>query len=42
MSAGEKALLICSSDYAYGEDGAPPVIPSNAVLVFEVELISIN
>ena len=42
MSIGEKALLTCSTDYAYGDEGAPPVIPPNAILVFEVELISIN
>jgi FK506-binding protein 1 len=42
MSIGEKALLTITPDYAYGEEGAPPVIPPNAVLVFEVELISIN
>jgi FK506-binding protein 1 len=42
MSIGEKAILKCSADYAYGEDGVPPVIPPNADLVFEVELIAIN
>ena len=42
MSIGEKAILKCSADYAYGEDGVPPVIPPNTDLVFEVELIAIN
>lgn len=30
MSLGEKAILRCSSDYAYGPDGAGGVIPPNA------------
>jgi FK506-binding protein 1 len=39
MSKGERATLTCSPDYAYGPDGMPPVIPQNATLVFDVELI---
>ncbi|XP_071121421.1 peptidyl-prolyl cis-trans isomerase Fkbp12-like [Mytilus edulis] len=42
MSKGEKAILTCSPDYAYGEKGAAGVdstIPPNAVLKFDVELI---
>ena len=42
MSVGQKALLKCSSDYAYGAQGAGGVIPPNADLEFEVELIAIN
>merc|ERR1711964_742285 len=42
LSLGEKAKLICSPDYAYGERGFPPVIPGNSTLVFEVELLKIN
>lgn len=30
MSLGEKAILRCTSDYAYGRDGAGGVIPPNA------------
>ena len=39
MRVGEKAYLTCRSDYAYGPDGMPGVIPPKATLVFEVELL---
>lgn len=39
MSRGEKAILTCRSDYAYGANGSPPRIPPDATLKFEVELI---
>lgn len=39
MKVGEKCELHCEPSYAYGEAGAPPTIPSNAVLLFEVELL---
>merc|ERR1712029_496986 len=42
LSLGEKANLICSHDYAYGERGYPPIIPARATLKFEVELLKIN
>jgi FKBP-type peptidyl-prolyl cis-trans isomerase len=42
MKVGEKAMLNISSDYAYGPSGAGGVIPPNANLNFEVELLSIN
>jgi FKBP-type peptidyl-prolyl cis-trans isomerase len=40
MKKGEKAFLTCTHEYAYGERGSPPKIPSKATLRFEVELIS--
>ncbi|XP_044077013.1 peptidyl-prolyl cis-trans isomerase FKBP1A-like [Siniperca chuatsi] len=40
MSIGQVAKLTCSPDYAYGSKGFPPVIPANATLIFEVELLS--
>lgn len=36
MKLGEKALLICKPEYAYGAEGSPPKIPPNATLHFEV------
>lgn len=40
MKTGEKAILKCRSDYAYGASGSPPKIPGGATLLFDVELIS--
>jgi FK506-binding protein 1 len=40
MQLGEIALLKVSADYGYGPEGMPPVIPPNADLEFEVELLS--
>jgi len=42
LSLGEKAVLTCSPDYAYGARGYPPVIPANSTLKFEVTLLKIN
>ncbi|GAB9466529.1 Peptidyl-prolyl cis-trans isomerase [Globisporangium polare] len=39
MKIGEKAVLTCKPEYAYGENGSPPKIPPNATLKFDVELL---
>ena len=41
MKPGGKARLTCPPGIAYGERGAGNVIPPNATLQFEVELLSI-
>eukprot|EP01018_Ginkgo_biloba_P039856 Gb_32210 [translate_table: standard] len=40
MKKGENALFTIPPDLAYGAAGAPPTIPPNATLQFDVELIS--
>lgn len=39
MKKGERAILTCAPEYAYGAAGSPPTIPPNSTLKFDVSYI---
>ena len=39
LKKGQKATITCPPEYAYGAAGAGGVIPPNATLIFDVELV---
>lgn len=42
MSVGQRARVTCPPEMAYGGPGKPPLIPKNATLVFDIELLSVE
>jgi FKBP-type peptidyl-prolyl cis-trans isomerase len=42
LKKGSKATLVIPSTLAYGLQGSPPAIPSNAVLTFDVQLVDVK
>ena len=41
MSPGDKMICVVPSHLAYGSEGYAHMIPPNAILKFEIELVSI-
>lgn len=39
LKKGQKAVLTCPPELAYGAKGVPGVIPANATLIFDIELV---
>lgn len=42
MSIGQRIKLICPPEYGYGKRGFPGVIPPDATLYFDIELLALE
>jgi FK506-binding protein 1 len=42
LSIGERAKIVIPPKFAYKDKGFPGLIPPNATLIFDVELITFN
>lgn len=42
MCVGGKRRITCPPEKAYGRAGAPPTIPPNSTLIFDVTLVDVN
>jgi len=42
MSLGQRARITCPPELAYGAAGKAGLIPKNATLVFDMELLSVE
>lgn len=42
LNIGEKCLLKIEPRLAFGKTGLPPMIPPNAVILYEIELVSVE
>ena len=42
MKKGERAILECPPEFAYGNRGMPPAIPPSSTLLFDVEVLDFS
>ena len=42
MSRGQKSKVTMPPDWAYGAEGYPPIVPPNAIIIYEIELLSFS